>query len=264
MTSLPRRVLDMTGSRVAHVTVLEYVGVGRHRCARWRVRCDCGTTWETTGGSVRRGEVSSCGRAGCPYRATRTHGHARPRQRSAEYQAWRAMKTRCLNPESASYPAYGGRGITVCPCWEQSFEAFYADVGPRPSPEHSLDRIENSGHYAPGNVRWATRSEQANNRRTSTAIEWQGTTRTVAEWAAALGLPRHRLQARYRAGWRPPQMFEAPARRATVLTWRGARILRAGVGRAAAPPGRRGVCPGRRAVGLRGRGDLKRQKSAAA
>lgn len=82
-----------------------------------------------------------------------------------EYQAWSAMKDRCLNPKSSNYPRWGGRGIKVHPEWAGDFMAFYLDVGPRPTPKHSLDRIDNDGNYEPGNVRWATKKEQADNRR---------------------------------------------------------------------------------------------------
>lgn len=99
-------------------------------------------------------------------KSLRRHGHAarNPLARSPEYRAWDAMKSRCYNPKARGYAGYGGRGIAVCDRWRYSFENFLADMGERPSPEHSLDRIDNDGNYEPGNVRWATRSEQQRNR----------------------------------------------------------------------------------------------------
>lgn len=90
----------------------------------------------------------------------RTHG----RYGTPEYRAWDAMKQRCTNPKANGYDGYGGRGITVCDRWRYSFENFYADMGDRPSRDHSLDRIDNEGNYEPGNCRWATHSEQMKNR----------------------------------------------------------------------------------------------------
>jgi hypothetical protein len=100
---------------------------------------------------------------------SKSHGQTRGYSPTALYRAWANMRTRCNNPKSTQYPYYGARGIAVCDRWS-SFEAFREDVGEKPSPKHSLDRIDPNGNYEPGNVRWATHTEQCRNRRSNRAV----------------------------------------------------------------------------------------------
>lgn len=118
-----------------------------------------------------------------------------------EYRAWTNMKYRCNTPSCNLYPYYGGRGITVCDEWQQSFAAFLKHIGPRPSPRHSLDRIDNNGDYRPGNVRWATRYQQCRNRRSSRLLTIGGRTMSAIEWAEAVNLPIRTLRSRLRLNW---------------------------------------------------------------
>jgi hypothetical protein len=107
-----------------------------------------------------------------------------------------SMKARCLNPVRESYANYGARGITVCEAWATSFEAFLADMGPRPGPGMSIDRIDNDRGYEPGNCRWATATEQAENRRSTKFIEFDGRRLSQAAWARELGITSQSLSAR--------------------------------------------------------------------
>lgn len=159
----------------------------------WISRCSCGTAVSVEASALKSGNTQSCGclqreleAAGGP---RRTHGKAG----TPEYKAWIRMKNRCYDESFIEYAHYGGRGINVCDEWRHSFETFFADIGPRPSPVHSLDRINNDGNYGPGNVRWATRIQQANNRRCSRFIEFNGQRKTVAEWEQSYGFGRNKL-----------------------------------------------------------------------
>ena len=137
----------------------------------WLCRCACGGETEATAGSLQAGNSTNCGcvrRSGLKQRNT-THGLGKP----PEYNTWANMIQRCHNPDHPKFRYWGGRGISVCAEWRESFAAFLAYVGPRPSPRHSIDRFpDNSGDYEPGNVRWATQKEQvANSRSRSAAVK---------------------------------------------------------------------------------------------
>lgn len=169
--------------------------------------CACGGVCVVRVESLRSGNTRSCG---CLVRerarsANITHGDTPKGDHSPEYRTWSHFKGRCLNPKDRSYPDYGGRGITVCERW-LSYENFLEDMGRRPSAKHTLDRVDNSGNYEPGNCRWATRKEQANNRRVAKTARWlthpvTGERRIFAEWVRVLGVPSSTLANRIARGW---------------------------------------------------------------
>lgn len=130
-------------------------------------------------------------------RAT-THGETRHRCYSAEYRAWKNMKNRCLYPSAPYYEIYGGRGITICERWLHSYETFLADMGRRPGPCYSLDRIDTDGGYEPSNCRWATAAEQSKNRRPRRTIQTPEGLFALTELAARLGLKVPTLKYRLR------------------------------------------------------------------
>lgn len=139
---------------------------------------------------------------------TATHGLSY----TAEYRAWQTMRLRCANPKNRAWPDYGGRGIKVCARWLESVEAFVADMGPKPSPQHELDRIDNDGDYEPSNCRWTTRTENCRNRRSNRTIVFQGRTDTLAGWCERLFLSKNVVRKRLEAGWSAERALCMPTR----------------------------------------------------
>lgn len=118
-----------------------------------------------------------------------------------EYDVWGAMKGKCYRETHHAYKNYGGRGISVCDEWRNNFQAFYDYIGPRPTPKHTIERINNNGNYEPGNVRWATRHEQARNQRSNVNLTIDGVTRCVEDWARVSGTNSRTIYTRHKAGW---------------------------------------------------------------
>lgn len=138
-----------------------------------------------------------------------THG----RSNTPENKIWRAIKNRCHNPSASSYSRYGARGIAVCERWVNSFENFLADMGARPSTDHSIERVDNNLGYSPENCVWATRVAQANNTRTNHYIEASGERLTIQEWSRRTGIPHQTILARVaRLGWPEERAISQPSR----------------------------------------------------
>jgi hypothetical protein len=170
-----------------------WVLLGSEGLGFWRAQCDCGEVKQVRIESLTMGRSRSCG---CLRREMLTsHGHAA--RRSGEYHSWSGMISRCNNKNDDRYEEYGGRGIRVCMRW-YSFANFLADMGPR-GEGLTLDRIDVDGHYEPGNCRWATAQEQANNKRN--VRELNGERKTVEAWARVYGQPPARVRSRLSRGW---------------------------------------------------------------
>jgi hypothetical protein len=128
-----------------------------------------------------------------------------------EYEVWSGMKARCYNQKHHAYGRYGGRGISICERWQTSFQDFLAYVGPRPSPDHQIDRINNDGNYEPGNVRWATRKEQSNNRSATLLVMFRGTEMSLKTAVELAGNEYNRVHHRISSGWDVTTAIETPA-----------------------------------------------------
>lgn len=192
-----RQVRDHTGEIFGRWTVLRRAENTGKR-VRWFCRCSCGTERVVPATRLVSGNSKSCG-CGSIDRLT-THGYCRGRANSRIYNTYVAMIRRCYNPSYAAYYRYGGRGIEVCARWRESFEHFLIDMG-EPPPEKTLDRIDNNGHYEPGNCRWATRKEQGRNQRSNRLLTHNGETLSIAEWAERTGLRHVIISQRIDRGW---------------------------------------------------------------
>lgn len=178
--------IDRTGERFGLLTVL---GLSSRRGSKgqvfWRVRCDCGTEKEVRGPDMVGGHIVSCGcrsRLG-PLEANTTHGMSN----SPEHRIWIGMRSRCSNPRNTKWHIYGGRGITVCERWD-SFEAFFKDMGQRPSSIHSIERIDGNGNYSPDNCAWASPTTQNRNTTRNRSLTYRGRTQTISAWAEEAGM----------------------------------------------------------------------------
>jgi hypothetical protein len=206
-----RSVARLVGTTIGRWTVTSICETGRHA----NVVCECGSTSAVLISNLTAGLSRSCG---CLQRDKRTASRSLTAQHAALYRTWVAMRRRCNSPDDASFRHYGGRGITVCGRWDD-FLAFKADMGPKPTAAHSLDRIDNDGGYwcgrceecaasgRPANCRWATNLEQQRNTRRNVWLTNNGVTLTASEWARVLGVSRQMMRQRVVAGASNEKLF---------------------------------------------------------
>lgn len=166
---------------------------------RWLCRCDCGREKRIRDDALRSGATSSCGCLSVEKSTERVSRHGL--HKAPGYSSWNAMISRCTRPENDNFKHYGGRGISVCERWK-SVELFLEDMG-RPSPGQQIDRIDVNGNYEPGNCRWVSAKENANNRRNNVLISAFGAEMPAIEWSEKLGVPRPTIATRLRRGWPP-------------------------------------------------------------
>lgn len=196
------RLKISNGDRFSKWTVLREGSKHYGGDRRWWCRCDCGNERLVFGSMLNSGGSTRC--ASC---RKVTHGMCS----TSTYKTYQKMLERCLSKNSISYPNYGGRGISVCDRWAKSFEAFYEDMGEKPE-GLSIERIDNSKGYFPGNCRWATAKEQARNKRNNHFVEHDGQRKCLAEWAEATGIPASVIATRIRSGYSPERALTEPAK----------------------------------------------------
>lgn len=194
------KMTDLTGNRFGRLTVLSYVGN-----YRWNCSCDCGATKTVAGGNLRSGSSKSCGCIAAEVLRERNtkHGHSKRSAHTRTYTIWEGLYKRCRVPTNQAYKYYGGRGIDMCDRW-LSFENFLADMGECPA-GLSLERVDNERSYEQDNCTWATRTEQARNRRGVKHISAFGQTMTIPEWAEKTGLSYYTIYLRLRKGSTPEE-----------------------------------------------------------
>ncbi len=207
---LPRSVKDIRGQRFGRWLVESYAGSNKYRQSTWLCVCSCTDKNRKVVGivSLQNGKSKSCG---CLYAETRqssamTHGLSS----DPIYQCHKGIMSRCYDKGHVSYPEYGGRGVTVHLPWHD-VKQFKKDMPPRPTPDHTVDRFPNRrGNYEPGNVRWATHTQQQRNMKSNVYITFEGQTRCLQEWSEIKGWHRSKIKNRRYAGWSDEEILGTP------------------------------------------------------
>ena len=202
--------LSLVGKIFGRLTVISEVE-GPSRYSQWRCQCACGTEVVVAGRRLTTTSEPkrSCG---CLQREAaaslrKSHGMSSSRV----YHIWEWMKGRCEYERNPQYHRYGGRGITVCDRWKNSFEAFYADMGDPPSDKHTIERLDVNGNYEKDNCTWATMAEQHLNRSDTVHLTMDGVTKPRAVWAKEFGISRDTIRSRLQRGWSVEEAIKGKA-----------------------------------------------------
>lgn len=204
--------VDLTGHVFGKWTVIEFAGRSvAQNATYWACRCECGSTRNVCGPTLTRSESVSCG---CTKAEIARKTFSRHSQYGTpEYFIWIGIKDRCYRTRNPGYKNYGGRGIQVCDRWKNSFDLFLSDMGPRPSRQHQIDRIDNDKDYCPENCRWATRRQQCNNKRTTHLLTVDGEAKSIAEWARETGISQGTIWRRISLGWQSSDAVKRPVKK---------------------------------------------------
>lgn len=195
------------GNKYSRLLVMRRAENDKRGNAQWVCKCECGNVVTVRGAGLRSGHNQSCGCLNAE--KDKTHGMTK----TPEFKAWQSMHQRCSNPKNQRFAYYGARGIKVADEW-QSFDVFYSDMGSRPSAKHSLNRIDNNGHYCKRNCEWATDTEQSRNRSGLRILSYDGKTLPLSEWCERKELKRSCVTSRLRKGWSVEKALNTPSARA--------------------------------------------------
>lgn len=192
------KMIDIAGREFYNLTVLHEHGRNSAGKALWECLCSCGTKFIAEGSRIRFGRTKEC--HACALETQRKSATKHDMCKHPEYFVLADMKRRCYNKKNNRYARYGGRGIVVCERWLESPLNFIADMGSRPSKNHSIERRNNDGNYEPCNCYWAVREEQANNRSNNTKITIDGVTKNLTQWSSQEGICRTVIYRRLKRG----------------------------------------------------------------
>lgn len=212
------KFIDISGIKYGRLLVESFNG-RKNSQSYWNCVCDCGNNCVINGAKIKNGHTKSCG---CLLKEERgkksiTHG----RSHTPEHNVWMAMKSRCYNQKNKSYTDYGERGVIMCERWlgKDGFINFLYDMGERPSNKHEIEREDNNGIYDPQNCSWQLRKKQANNKRSNRVIEFNGESKTMAQWAEKFGISGHTIGKRLKRGWPVDRAIKTASLKNSKSAW---------------------------------------------
>lgn len=201
------KFIDIIGQKFGRLLVIKLAQRGNRNRIRWLCRCDCSKEKIVYSDHLKNGSTKSCG---CLNKSNALiHGHSKNNKQSPIYASWAHMIQRCVNPNNKSYCNYGDRGITVCEEWLK-FENFLIDMGKKWKPGLTIERKKNEEGYHPSNCKWATRIEQANNKRNNRLFIFNGKTQSMKQWSCDLNINEKTLWTRFHRGWSIKRLFTTP------------------------------------------------------
>lgn len=215
-------VKNLVGQCFGRLIVIAYAGM-KCKGALWLCRCDCPEHGEkiVVSRHLTSGGCKSCGCLDREYKASlKTHGGTY----TVEFKIWSGIRTRTTNPKYHGWARYGGRGIVMSPEWLNSFETFLADMGPRPAPGMTIERIDNDGPYSKENCKWATKKEQGRNKRNNIRIPFDGENLTLSEWTEKWGFRKNTIRNRLIEGWPMEKIRDTPEEPKRNLPARGRKV----------------------------------------
>ena len=204
------KFIDLVGQRFGRLIVIRFDGRDKWRKSYWLCRCDCGKEKIIGGNNLRSGNTKSCG---CLAKNNALkHGHTIKGKGTRTYESWHSMIQRCTNPKDKRYKDYGGRGITVCERWLNSFPNFLEDMGDRPK-GHQIDRMNNDKGYHKSNCLWVTPKQNSRNRRSNHLETHNGKTQCITAWSEEVGIPEYVIRQRLKHGWSIERALTTPVKK---------------------------------------------------